>query len=101
MVADRQLGDARAETCRERGDEAVLIGIEGESVEQLSAVCLERATVVLDGNPCEPTDQAVGTPRRDAAQQQAVLPPLPPTADQVVSLLELVQDRRDIAGIVL
>src|SRR3954469_1274420 len=100
MMAHRHFGNAGTYAGRQRWNEAVLFGIEGNPIEQLAAIRLERAPVIRDWYPRKSPDQPVGNPRGHLAKEKLVLPLAPPTADQVVSFLELVDQGGNVARVV-
>jgi hypothetical protein len=60
------------------------VGVERDRLDDLGAVRLQGAAVVLDGNAGDPPDDPVRDDRRDLPRDQLVLPLVPPTADDVV-----------------
>src|SRR6185436_13082427 len=84
-----------------RRQEAVHLGVEAGAPDDLSAVRLERAAVVVDGGSGEGTDQPVGGHRRQAPADHLVLAVLAPAADHVVPLVEMAEQQPEIVRIVL
>jgi hypothetical protein len=101
MMAHWHFGNPGSYTGRESGDESVLFGIEWNSVEQLAPIGLQGAAVIGNRHAGEPPDQLVGNPGGDLAEEEFVLALAAPAADQVISLLELGDQRRDVSGVVL
>ena len=64
------------------------LAVEARLVDDLGAVRLERAAVVVEAHAGHPADQPVGDPRRQAADE-AVLAVASPAADDVVALVDL------------
>src|ERR1041385_9134111 len=86
---------------RQRVDEAMEVGIQGEPVDELASIRLERAPGVPDRNAADPAKDAVGHPRRELAAQERVLAAPPITRNQIVPLPELRHQRGDIRRVVL
>jgi hypothetical protein len=100
MVPDGDLRDLRPELVRERRQEAVHLAVEPRFVDDLGAVGLQRAAVVVQANPGHTPDQPVGCAGRHAARCP-VLTVLTPAADDVIALVDLLEQTRDVAGVVL
>ena len=101
VVAHDHLGDARARPLGVDRDEPVHLAVEAHRLEDLAAVGLERAAVVVQAQPADAADQPVGDARRQLAGERRVLAVLAPAGDDVVALLELVEQARDVGRIVL
>ena len=81
-------------------DEAVHLAVELHVLDDLAAVRLERAAEVVERDARDAGDDPVGDPRRQHAHG-VVLPVLAPAADDVVALVELLEQARDVVRIVL
>src|SRR6185437_12161951 len=95
------LGDAAAFPRRVDRDEAVHLAVEAHALDDLSAIRLERAAVVVQLDARHPRDQSIGDARREVAAQRRILAFLPPTGYDVVAFGELVEQTRDVGRIVL
>src|ERR1041384_4646259 len=102
MVPDLHLHDPGAGGGgRQRRDEAMEVGIQGEPVDELASIGLERAPGVPDRNAADPARAAVAPPRGELAPQDRVRAPPPITRNQIVPLPELRHQRGDIRRAVL
>ena len=100
-VADRQLADGGAHPAAQGGQEAVHLPVQGHVLEDLAAVDLEGAPVVVEADPGDPRDQGVGDLRGEPPRPERILPVVAPAAHDVVALLELVDQPRDVRRVVL
>ena len=82
-------------------DEAMQIAVQPEMVQQVRAVCLERAAKVAQLDARQLADQPVRDARRQPPRQQAVVAVLAPAVDQVVAFLDLGQQRGNVLGSML
>src|SRR4051794_10329535 len=101
MVAHRHLRDPGAHTGGQRRNEPVLLRVQRDSVEQVAPVGLQGTAVVGYGYAGEPANEPVGYPGRHLPQQQLVLPLPPPTAYEIVPLIQLGNQGRNVPRIVL
>ena len=100
-MIDLDLGDGHPDLAGDGRDEAVQLAVELDILDHLAAEHLERAAVVVEPDPGDAGDQPVGDGRGDAAGQETVPPLPPPAADDVIALLDLGDEKRDVVGIVL
>ena len=101
VVPDGNLRDFGARPGGEDGYEAVHFPVKTHVRENLRSIPLQCAPVVAKRHAADPADQEVGQPGREHAGQPGVLPVLPPAADDVIPLLELLDDSGNVARIVL
>jgi hypothetical protein len=101
MMSDRHFGDTCSNTSRQRRNEPVLFGVEGDAVEQISSVGLERAAIVSDRYAGQPAYQSVGDPGGHLSEQQFILSLLAPSADEIVALIQFRDQRGNVSRIVL
>ena len=102
MVLHRKFSDAgRGDGRGQGGYEPVHVRIQPHALQQLPAICLERAAVVANRHAGDPPDQPVRHPGGDLSGNQLVATPHAVTSDQVVSLCEFGHQPRDVPWIVL
>ncbi len=100
-VRDGHLADARAIPARKRRNEAVHLAVERNVLDDLAAVRLEGGAEVVNIHAGELRHHPVGDARRHAAQHEVVSTLSAPSADDVVTLFQLGEKARDLAGVVL
>ncbi len=101
VVVHLHLQHARARRARHRRQEAVLLGVDRQVLDDLAAEGLERAAGVVHRRAGHPGDQAVGGPGGNAPQEEAVVAPPPPAGDDVEALFQGGHHARDVGRIVL
>src|SRR4051812_32063240 len=79
----------------------MLLRVQRDALQEIPPVCLEGTSVVRDWHAGESPDQPVGHPGRYLPQEELVLPLTPPATHQIVPLLELCDESRDVPRIVL
>ena len=77
-VMHLHFGNASSELARNRGQVPVHARPEPERLDDVRAIDLQRATVVMEPYARHDADQPVGDGRRQITRQEAVLPPPPP-----------------------
>src|SRR3569833_2005468 len=101
MVLHFDLRDLRSRDGSHGGNEAMHFRIQRNLFDETGPVGLERAAVILDRHSGDFGNQGIGDTRRDLARDQLVLPVEAPADDDVVTLVDLAQQRTYIRGIVL
>ena len=99
-VVDGQLRDPVAAVVGEDGDVAVQLAVELHPVDDLGAVRLESAVHVVEAHARDLAGDRVEDLRRDAPRDRVAALRLP-ARDEVVALVELRQQPRDLGGVVL
>ncbi len=100
-VVHDHFGDPGALPVGQGGDEAVHLAVELRLGHDLAAVGLEAAPVVVQADAGHSSDQPVGDPRGQLAGGGLVLAVLPPAADDVVALVQLVHHPWNVGRVVL
>src|SRR5215211_1762580 len=101
VVSNWHFGDPGSNTRRKGWNKSMLFGIQGNSPEQVSSICLEGAPVVGDRDTRQAPDQAVSHPGGHFPEQELVLPLLAPTAHQVIALVQFVHQRGNVPRVIL
>ena len=99
-MVDRQLRDPVAAVVREHGDVAVELAVELHPFHDLGPVGLEPAVHVVEPDAGDPARDGVEDLRRDPPRER-VAPLRLPAGDEVVPLVELGEEPRDLGRIVL
>ncbi len=99
-MLDGDLRDARAGLVGERGEEAVHLAVQPRLADDLRAVRLQRAAVVVQPHARDAPDQPVRDARRQSPRE-TVLPLLAPAGDDVVALVDLLEQGGDVGRVVL
>ena len=99
-MIDGQLRDPVAAVVREHGDVAVELAVELHPVHDLGPVGLEPAVHVVEPDPGDPARDGVEDLRRDPPRER-VAPLRLPAGDEVVALVELGEEPRDLGRVVL
>ena len=99
-MIDRQLGDAESKVMRKHRYEAMSLAVEPDMLEDLGTVCLETAVHVMKLHPGRDTSRAVVDPRHEAAKERILAVALP-ARDDVVALVELCNQIRNLCRVVL
>ena len=100
-MVDDALGNRHAQLAGNRRQEPVHLAVQPQRLDDLRAKHLQRAAVVVQLHARRPRDDPVRHHRRQPARQERVLPVLPPAADDVGALLDQLDQRRDVRGVVL
>ena len=100
-VVDGHLGHGAAHLAGQRGDEAVQFAVEMHMLEHVAPVRLEAATVIVQPHVRYVGDEAIGHHGRQLAIPVAILPVEPPAADDVVALVNLGHEQRNVHGVIL
>jgi len=101
IVLDDDLADARAVHRRVHGDEAVHFAVEARVANDVGAVGLQRAAVIVQLHAGDAADEPVGG-AGDLGPEPGVLAVLAPAADDVVvALFEHVAEAADFLGRIL
>src|SRR5262249_8185735 len=100
-VTDWQFAHAGADPTAQRGQEAVHLAVQGHVLEDLAAVDLQGAAVIVEPHAGDPRDQDVRKPRGESPRPEGIPPVVAPSAHDVVSLLELVDQPGDVRGMLL
>ena len=99
-VVHDDLGDLEASLVGQDGDEAVELAVERDLVEDLAAIGLEAAVVVVELAAGQAADEPVEDPA-GADLVPGVVPGPLPAADDVVPFVELGQEPGDLGRVVL
>src|SRR5205823_5467956 len=100
-VIHRDLGDGHTLLARDRRQKPVHLAVQLQRFHYVRAKRLQRAPVVVQPDAGGDRDHLVGDDRRHAAREERILPLLAPPADDVIAALEQIDERRDVARIVL
>ena len=100
-VVDGQLGDAEAAVVREDRDEAVQLAVERHALHDLGAVGLEPAVHVVQPQAGDAAGDRVEDARDDAPSPERVAALRFPARDEVEALVQLREQARDLARVVL
>jgi hypothetical protein len=101
VVADSHLGDARPFPDGVDRDETVHLAVETHVFEDLPPIRLELAAIIVQRHTEQGRDQPIGDDRGKAAAERVVLANNPPARDNIEALGELVEQARDVGGIIL
>src|SRR4051812_23415816 len=103
VVAHRHFDDLGADLGGERRDEAMQLAVEAQPANDVGAIHLERAAVVVQLDAGDARDHAVRHHRRQLARDGAVLPLLAPAGDHIDirPLFEQIEEPRDVVRIIL
>ncbi len=77
------------------------LAVELDVLDDLAPIRLQRAAVVLEHHAGHPGDQGVRDQRGKPAREPWIFAVAPPTADHVVTLVQLGQQQPDVARIIL
>ena len=100
-MADGDFRDFDALLAGDGGQESVHLAVELQRLHDLRAKRLERAAVIMQADACRHGNDFVGDERRQAAREKWILALLAPAAHDVGSSFEPVDDRWNIARVVL
>src|SRR5215210_3968311 len=101
MMAYRHFRNAGALPHRVDRDEAMHLAIQPHILDDLAAISLQCAAVVVQWHAEKPGDEPVGNNRWQLARQCSILARLAPTGNDIVSLLQFGYQLRDIGRIIL
>ena len=101
MVGYLHLGDPGPLDEGQGRQKAVQFAVEIEIVDHLAAVGLQGAAVVVQLHAGDPGDQAIGQQGGQQPAQGRILAAVAPAAHQVKTLVQLLQQQRDVGRIVL
>ena len=99
-MVHRHLGQRDAHPRRDRGDETMHLAVEAQPLHHLGAHRLQRAPVIVEMDPGGRGDDPVREPRGDLLRDR-IATLLAPSADHVVSLVQLGDEAWDVGRIVL
>src|SRR6266550_1868502 len=77
------------------------LAVELDVLDDFTPIGLERAAIVPEPDAGHPRDQGVRDQRRKPAREPRILAVPPPTADHVVTLLQLGYQQPDVGGVIL
>jgi hypothetical protein len=100
-IRDGDLADAGSIPGGERGDEAVHLAVEGNVLDNFTAIRLEGRAEVVDIDATERRHEHIRGARGDAAQEEVVSTLCAPAADDIVSLFQLREEVGDLLRVVL
>src|SRR5581483_282126 len=100
-VADRYFADAGAVPRGQCRNKAVQFSVERHLLKDVAPVSLEGRAKVVNVDAAELRHQPVRTTRRNTAHPEIVDALLAPSADDVVTLGNFLEEHRDVGGIVL
>jgi len=100
-IGDGNLADAGSIPGGEGRDEAVHLAVEGNVLDDFTAVRLKGRAEVVDIDATECRHEQISGARWDAAQEKVVSTLCAPAADYVVALFQLCQEVGNLLGVVL
>src|SRR6185437_8617260 len=100
-IRDRHLADGRAIPACQRGDEAMHLAVERNVLDDLTAIGFVGRAEVVNVYAGELRHRPVGDARRHAAEDEVVGSLGAPSAHHVVAFLQLGEEARNLAGVVL
>ena len=100
MMANLEFRHSGSRPTRINGNETMHLPIELNMANDIVTVSFERATVVVQTDTGDPTNQSVCSTREENPEP-SVLSVLSPATDNIVSLLEFIDNLWYVPGIVL
>ena len=101
MMRDRKLGNPGTHIPGQSRNKPVHFPVQLEALCHLTAKCLERTAIIVQFDLRRERDHMIGDLRRETPVQKRVLSIHPPAVHQVISLVQLCQQTRDIDGVIL
>jgi len=100
-IGDGDLADAGSIPRGKRGDEAVHLAVQGNVLDDFTAVRLEGRAEVVDIDAAERRHEQIRGTGGDAAQEKIVSTLCAPAADDIISFFQLCQEVGDLLWVVL